>query len=725
MKTPAAGKSFSLAALLRAFRRHKLYVVIPVLLTTSAAYFYARRLPERYRTRALVAAEAPETGVLSDRIPPAVNVQEQLRDIRETLLGQPLLEGVIREFNLYDLTKHENIEPAIAAMKSRIQLQVEGADAFYIGFEGDGKEQVKQVADSLASRFVDRMQDLRGQRVEHQDSFLDAEVERMRKQLNQEEDGLRAYRQSAAAGLPEFLAANLKQVETLDQQIQAKTDKITEAETRRSTLNEQLKSLDKARVLEDEPAAPSPSEIALADARTKLKQVQTRYTPENPEVKRAQALVRDLEASVVPSKNVHRAASQVQLQYFTLQAELKSIDPTIAVYKQEREALTAQKNEAQRKVNSSPGFESSLAGRMHDVDATRLRYQDLVAKQQQAKLSQRAEKTDIGSGPVFHLAEPAPLPAAPYSPKRLLIVLFGLLGGLGAGIAFVLIGETMNDTFATSEEFESSYDFPVLASVPSIPPARPIKPVNGGAQPFVVSEKGAAVGPMNLAQHRLPMLTDPQSVASQQYGILALKVCHWLDHNQGRVVAVTSSAGEEGKSVTALNLALALAASSEEPVLLVDCDLRLPQVKLRLGLKGEKGLSDLLALPQDDYHSYISKIGNLHVIAGGAPPQNPVGLLASRRARELFETLRREYRLIILDSPPIVPIADTHILAGLSDAVLLVVRARKTKPALFQRAVENLDAPNVIGVVLNDVEYSDTPYAYAYRYYQQHYLGRS
>jgi capsular exopolysaccharide synthesis family protein len=190
------------------------------------------------------------------------------------------------------------------------------------------------------------------------------------------------------------------------------------------------------------------------------------------------------------------------------------------------------------------------------------------------------------------------------------------------------------------------------------------------------------------------------------------------------VLAVTSSAGEEGKSVTALNLSLALAASLEESVLLVDCDLRLPQVHQRLGLKNEKGFSDLLAEPESDFHAYISKIGKLHVIAGGAPPLNPVGLLASRRAREIFEHLRQEYRLVVLDSPPIVPIADTHILAGLSDGVVLVVRARKTRPVLFQRAVESLDAPNVIGVVLNDVEYADTPYAYAYRYYQKHYMGR-
>jgi len=85
--------------------------------------------------------------------------------------------------------------------------------------------------------------------------------------------------------------------------------------------------------------------------------------------------------------------------------------------------------------------------------------------------------------------------------------------------------------------------------------------------------------------------------------------------------------------------------------------------------------------------------------------------------------LRSDYELVVLDSPPVVPLADSHILAGLADAVLFVVRARQTRAELFQRAIESLGGANLIGLVLNDVEYAATPYAYAYRYYQRHYLG--
>jgi Mrp family chromosome partitioning ATPase len=161
----------------------------------------------------------------------------------------------------------------------------------------------------------------------------------------------------------------------------------------------------------------------------------------------------------------------------------------------------------------------------------------------------------------------------------------------------------------------------------------------------------------------------------------------------------------------------------EGRVLLVDCDLRRPQVHERLGLKDPSGFSDLLAVTDRDVSPYISKIGNLHVMTGGAQLSEPVGL-SSRRTREILARLREEYQLIVLDSPPIVPIADSHFLAAQADGVILVIRARQTRRELLQRAVESLGATNILGVVLNDVEYADTRYAYAYRYYQRHYMSR-
>jgi capsular exopolysaccharide synthesis family protein len=394
------------------------------------------------------------------------------------------------------------------------------------------------------------------------------------------------------------------------------------------------------------------------------------------------------------------------MRYVALKAEAESIDQRLWSYQQERNTLASEMMRYERRIDSSPGRETTLAQRVRESALTRSQYETMLAKQQEAKLDQRLEKS--AKGVAFKIAEPAQLPAAPSSPPRNRILLMGLVAGLGLGLLAVLLVEQMDTSFDTIEEFQGFTNLPVLSAVPTIRNRRGIPP--GQMQHY--------------QKHRLAVLSDPQSIPAEQYGILSMKVEQWMAQSGGRVLVVTSAAGDEGKSVTALNLSVALSASLEGRVLLVDSDLRRPQVHQYLGLKTTKGFSDLLAQTGGDISSYISKLGNLDVIVGGALPVNPLGLLASTQARELLARLRQEYRLIVLDSPPIVPIADSHVLAGLADGVVIVVRARQTRRELFRRAIESLGAANVVGVVLNDVEYGDTRYAYAYRHYQQHYLGR-
>ena len=155
----------------------------------------------------------------------------------------------------------------------------------------------------------------------------------------------------------------------------------------------------------------------------------------------------------------------------------------------------------------------------------------------------------------------------------------------------------------------------------------------------------------------------------------------------------------------------------------MDCDLRRPQVHERVGLKDQPGLSDLLALNDCDVNPFISSVGNLLVMPGGNHLSDPA-LLTSRRMREILARLQEEFELIVFDSPPIVPIADSYLLSGLADGVILVIRARQTRRELLQLAVESFGATNILGVVLNDVEYGNTPYAHAYQYYQRHYMSR-
>ena len=729
MKNNVEGSASPLA-FLRALKRRKLILLIPIVLLTPAIAMFTLRLPQRFRARALVGATQAIPGHTTIAPRPeaaALSAQDQLRTIRETLFTPQVMETVIREFDLYDLPQDGNWEPAVEATKARIQIQVESPEAFYVGFEGQQREQVARVANRLAGLFIERVSNVRGQRVVQEDSFLDAEVGRVRQQLSEQEDKLRNYKQGAAQALPERLAANLKQLETLQQEIHAKTDQMTELQARKSALTEEIKTLESQGVLEPEPATKTTAEINIEQMQLKLNELRTKYTPEHPEIRRAEKQLHDMEAMKGPAAPPRRQTTPVQMRYASLQAELKSIDPRLSNYRRERDALVGELQNYEHRVNASPGFETAVSERMRDAAVTRTRYEVLLAKQQEATLAHRVEQSD--SGFTYRIMEAAQVPTAASSPRRETIILLGFLGSLGLGLLGVVFAERMHPSFETEEEIGKFTTLPVLTSVPSIP-QRPRKngkrkqDFNGfglihGPDPFTPDQK------KHFQQHRLAVLTDPHSVVGQQYSILALKVQHWMYQTGGRILMVTSASGEEGKSVTALNLSLALASTLEGRVLLIDGDLRLPQVHERLGLSMERGLGDVLSDRSADPSAYVTRVGNLDVMTGGSRQNNPVGLLASQWTREMLARLREDYQLIILDSPPIVPIADSHILAGLSDGVVFVVRARMTRPELFQRGVESLGAANVIGVVLNDVELAATPYAYAYRYYENHYLGRS
>ena len=728
METTDSGKGFSAFTVLRALNRRKLYLLVPALLMTVAVAIYTLRLPKHFRAQALIVAESatPANYLNARPAATAASIQDQLRAIRETLFSQSVLQAVSDEFHLYK-TADGTPEQSLDAFKSKIQIRVEGPDAFYISFEGDRPLEVMLVTNRLAERFIERTSDLRGARVVQTDSFLDAEVERLQGELRDQEEKLKTYKQSVAHELPERLATNLKLREDLQQQVRTKTDQIAEGQARRLAAMEEMKALERRGALEAEPRERTPAEANLEDLRAKLRQLKTRYTAENPEIQRAESEIRDLVASGIPAGN-RREPSPIHLRYVTLKAEAESIDQRLQSYQQQRNALVSEMGVYERRIDSSPGLETTLAQRIREAALTRSQFEAMRAKQQEVKLDQRVEKSN--KGVAFKIAEPAQLPATPSSPQRNRIIFMGLVGGLGLGLLAVLVVEQMDTSFDTVEEFQSFTNLRVLSAIPTIPNRASARgwgrnSNSNRAASLKLADEGIPPAQLKHYQkHRLTVLGDPQSLPAEQYGILAMKVEQWMEKSGGRVLVVTSAGGGEGKSVTALNLSLALSASLKGRVLLVDSDLRRPQVHQYLGLETTKGFSDLLAGTEGDIAPYISKLGRLDVIAGGAPPANPAGLLSSLRTRELLARLRKEYSLVVLDSPPIVPIADSHILAGMADGVLMVVRARQTRCELFRRAIESLGAANILGVVLNDVEYGDTRYAYAYRHYQRHYLGR-
>ena len=219
-----------------------------------------------------------------------------------------------------------------------------------------------------------------------------------------------------------------------------------------------------------------------------------------------------------------------------------------------------------------------------------------------------------------------------------------------------------------------------------------------------------------LPSSRLVSLTDQASLAAEKFRFLGVRLRQLCQIRSLKKLLITSTVPEEGKTMVSANLAITLAQRRPQKVLLLEGDLRRPALTERFGLSAMSGLSDWL----QDGKGTIPNICKLEragcwFLPAGAPPANPLELIQSERMTELMGHLTDWFDWIVIDSPPIAPLADTSVWMRSVDAVLMVAREGVTKKRQLKRALQELDQSRLLGVVLNSS--SNTDHA---NYYQRY-----
>jgi capsular exopolysaccharide synthesis family protein len=218
-------------------------------------------------------------------------------------------------------------------------------------------------------------------------------------------------------------------------------------------------------------------------------------------------------------------------------------------------------------------------------------------------------------------------------------------------------------------------------------------------------------------QNRIVVATDSHSLGAERFRFLRARLSHWAGPRRLKTLLITSALPQDGKSTTVVNLAAALAAQGRK-VLLLECDLRRPSIRTLLGLTAEPGLIHCLEHGSDVF-SYIRRIDPLgfFLLPAGAVTPNPVELLQSQRFGELVQCLASQFDWVLIDSPPVSPMADAPVLKTYVDGCLLVVRAGVTPRAAVEEALELLGAEQVIGMILNGADgIGGSYYQYYYHY---------
>ena len=250
-------------------------------------------------------------------------------------------------------------------------------------------------------------------------------------------------------------------------------------------------------------------------------------------------------------------------------------------------------------------------------------------------------------------------------------------------------------------------------------PAAPLQPLqpeaaskvsHGHGQPPVWDE--AAI------DHNLVALTDPHSPEAEQFKILRTNILFPLVGSPPRSILVTSPGPGEGKTFTAANLAISIALNINRHVLLIDADMRRPQLHKRFGFGSVPGLSDYLAkgrlLPS---LLLKTKVDKLTLLAAGSPPDNPAELIGAERMSSLLAEVTNRYpdRIVVIDAPPPALAAETSVLARQVDGVLVVVRYESTRRNDLADLVAQVGEKKILGSIVNCIETAASRY-YGYKY---------
>jgi capsular exopolysaccharide synthesis family protein len=217
------------------------------------------------------------------------------------------------------------------------------------------------------------------------------------------------------------------------------------------------------------------------------------------------------------------------------------------------------------------------------------------------------------------------------------------------------------------------------------------------------------------AQNRLVCMSDDESAAAEAFRLLGVRVRNLRRDRALRKLLITSTVPQEGKSMTAANLACTLAQTTQQRILLLEGDLRRPSLSAKFGLGRCPGICECLkgerTLTSCIYHL---KDANLWILPAGSAQNNALELLQSGDLNAMMDSLTKWFDWIIIDSPPVLPLGDTSVWARLSDGIVLVTRQGTTEKRHLQRGLDALERKKLIGAVLNCSQ-SSSDYNYYYR----------
>lgn len=470
--------------------RRKWLIVIPLCITLTLGLAMTLTAKKTYSASTLILIQ--QQSVPSEYVRSVItsSINQRINTISQQILSRSNLEKIISQFGLYAEQKNMYLEDKVAGMRRRINVQIErarhGAEAFSISFTGSDPRRVMQIANTLASFFMDENLKVREAQAVGTSEFLEAELEKTRKRLEERERKLSAFRGKYLGGLPDELESNLRTLDRLQEQLVSKNDQLREHRTNLTLLESQISAARKEKtaarksamgpVAGDEAGYAGGAVDPLYQAQKTYDDLLTTYTEKHPDVVRAkknleklkEAAAREKEsagtrttpAPVSPAESAaDEGLSQVLLSRQRLQSDIRQLQEEI-------KAIEEKMTVYQKRVEETPKRELELQSLKRDYNNIRDIFNSLLDRKLEAELSVNMEKKQKGEQ--FRILDHARLPEKPISPDVKKYLIFSLIAGLAMGGGVIFLLEFFDAAIRRDEQIEDELGLTILASIPKL-----------------------------------------------------------------------------------------------------------------------------------------------------------------------------------------------------------------------------------------------------------------
>jgi capsular exopolysaccharide synthesis family protein len=569
-------------------------------------------------------------------------------------------------------TSPDDLEGYVDNFVGRIRVeQVRGSRLVDVTFDAADPDFAQRAANTLADEYVAQNLELKINTLAQSLDYLTAEVNRQRLQMEASERALAEYREDKGASA---LADNQNIVVA---RLNTLSDNVTRARTERIQKEGVWRQVQQAGLDRDALAVIIQSPLVqqlkaqLSEQRGRRAQLAERYGPKHDEMIKIDAQIADTERQY--QAQLEKAQQNARAEYEAALANEKSLQQELATQQVAVDSLNRK------------GIDYNVL--LRTAETNRELYNSLLTREKELRVLANSRSNNVR---IVDRARPGYRVAPNHRQDWMYALFFATL--LAAGLAFGL--DYLDDTIKTPEDINHRLKLRFLGLVPIIRGDR--HPLLSGPVPHDFGE----------AFRSLRTALVAQTPASGPH-----------------LVAITSAQPLEGKTTTAVNIAMALAVGGAR-VLLIDADMRRPNVHKTLRLPNDRGLSQLLA-GQARMREVVQRTHdpNLLVITAGRTPSNPSELLSSERMRALVSGLEAgPFEWVLIDTPPVLAVTDAVIVAPMVESVAFVIGSEMTRWRLAERAVETIQSasPRSMVAVLNKVDFQRNKYYYS-RYYGHQY----